>query len=160
MNKTTGNFKQNSQLKSSQQKPQSMQQFEQPLVQKLRAKISKLMPFKKVAVGPRKQGTLGAKSYNSWVRRKVWSGWEVLSISVVVPLLYIRIKSTECLPNDLGTRENDIVLPSPTPPTLTHTQWFWEQVRGKWNFVQFRDQANSGTGIPCGGIITDLSNRI
>ena len=65
MNKKNGNFKQNTQLKSLQKKPQSMRQFEQPLVQILRAKISKLMPFKKVAVGLRKQGTLMAKSYNS-----------------------------------------------------------------------------------------------
>ena len=45
MNKKTKNFKQNSQLKSLQKKSQSMRQFEQPLVQKSRAKISKLMPL-------------------------------------------------------------------------------------------------------------------
>ena len=38
------------------------------------------------------------------------------SISVVVPLICIRMNSIECLPNGLGTRENDIALPSPTPP--------------------------------------------
>ena len=67
MNKKTGNFKQNSQHKSLQKKPQSMRQFEQPLVQKLRAKNSKLMPFKKVAIELSKQETLreGGKSYNS-----------------------------------------------------------------------------------------------
>ena len=42
MNKTTVNFKQNSQLNSLQKKPQSMRQFEQPLFQKLRAKILKI----------------------------------------------------------------------------------------------------------------------
>ena len=42
-----------------------MRQIEQPLVQKLIAKRSKLMPYKKVAVGLRKQGMSRAKSYNS-----------------------------------------------------------------------------------------------
>ena len=40
-------IKQNSEPKSLQKKPQSMRQFEQPSVRKLREKSPKLMPFKK-----------------------------------------------------------------------------------------------------------------
>ena len=39
-----------------------MRQIKQPLVQKLIAKRPKVMPYKKVAVGLRKQGTLRAMS--------------------------------------------------------------------------------------------------
>ena len=47
-----------------------MRQFEQHLVQKLRAKRPKLMPYKKIADGLHKQGTLRTKIYNSEVRQK------------------------------------------------------------------------------------------
>ena len=33
----------------------------------------------------------------------------------------IKVNTTEGSPNDFGTKETDIVLPSPPP------QWFWEQ---------------------------------
>ena len=39
-----------------------MRQIKQPLVQKLIAKHPKVMPYKKVTVGLRKQGTLRAMS--------------------------------------------------------------------------------------------------
>ena len=65
MNKKNWNFKQNSQLKSLQKGTSVYATIRVTSSPKLRAKISKLMPCKKVAVGIHKQGTLGAKSYNS-----------------------------------------------------------------------------------------------
>ena len=57
MNKTTGNFKRNSQLKSSVYA--TIRVTSSPTI---KSKISKLMPFKKVAVELRKQGTWGPRA--------------------------------------------------------------------------------------------------
>ena len=132
MNKKTGNFKQNSQLKSLQKKPQSVRHFEQPLVQKSRSKNSQLMPFKKVAVGLRKQGTLGAKSDNSWVRRKLCAKHLSSRLAQMHSSEHYRVPSQW-----FGNKGKGHCITEPQPPPPPHTQWFWEQVRGKGNFVLF-----------------------
>ena len=95
------------------------------------------MPFKKSGGRTTQAGDFAGQEllYISWVRRKLWSSWGVLSISAVASLICIQMNTTDCLPNGLGTREKDTVLPSPPPPS--HTEWFWEQVRGKGHLVLF-----------------------
>ena len=75
----------------------------------------------------------------------------MLGISVVAPLICIKTNTTEGHPNGFGTKETDIVLPSPLMVFGTGRNdillYFW-------------DQANNETSIPCEGIITDLPNSV
>ena len=79
----------------------------------------------------------------------------MLGISVNDLLIYIQMNTTQCPPNGLGTREKDIVLPSPPPPP--------KMVQGtgaKDILFYFRDQVNNILGIPCESLFADLSKGI
>ena len=75
----------------------------------------------------------------------------MLDISVVAPLICIKTNTTEGPPNGFGTKETDIVLPS--PPMVLGT-------RENDILFYFWDQANNETSIPCEGILTDLPSSV
>ena len=56
----------------------------------------------------------------------------MLGISVVAPLICIKTNTAEGPPNGIGTKETDIVLPTPPPPPPPPREWYWEQ--GKMTF--------------------------
>ena len=79
----------------------------------------------------------------------------MLGISVVTPLICIKTNTTEGPLNGFGTKETDIVLPTPPPPPQMVFR-----TRETDILFYFRDQANNGTSIPCEGIMTDLPNNL